>query len=144
VHGVALGRGQFADVVGRQSDGVALPLRGQGLAVGGKLAANPVRVRRQEGRAQAVAKIADSVVIVHVEHLLGGGQIGRGQHVDVALAGEVGGDLQNLHAAAGRNGDAGELGLGGADSFAGEGDYLLAADLGYILGVAENGERAGH
>ncbi len=101
VHGVALGGGQVADVVGRQGERVALPLGGQRLAVGRELAANPVGVGNQEGRAQPVTEIA-VVVIVHVEHLLGAGQIGRGQHIHIALAGEVGGDLQDFHAAAGQ------------------------------------------
>ena len=70
VHGVALGAGQFADVVGRQGDGVALPLGGEGLAVGGELAANAVGIGNQEGRAEAVAEIAVGV-IVHVEHFFG-------------------------------------------------------------------------
>ena len=135
VHGVALGAGQLADVVGRQRDGVALPLRGQRLAVRRELAANPVRIRHQERRAQPVAQIAVGIV-VHVQHLLGGGQIGRGKHIHFALAGEVGGDLQKLHAAAGRERDAGELRLGCAHRSAAEGDDLLAADLGYVLGVA--------
>ena len=108
---------------------------GQRLAVGRELAANPVGIGHQEGRAQPVAQIAEGVV-VHVEHLLCAGQIGRGQHIHIALAGEVGGDLQNLHAAAGRERDAGELRLGGADGGAGERDNLLAADLDCVLGVA--------
>ena len=82
---------------------MALPRGGQGLAVRRELAANPVRIGSQEGRAQPVAEIAE-VVIVHVQHLLGAGQIRRGQHIHIALAGEVGGDLQNLHAAAGQRG----------------------------------------
>ena len=143
MHGVALGARQAADVVGRQRDGVALPLGGQRLAVGRELAANAVGVGNQEGRAQPVAQVAVGVV-VHVEHLLGAGQVGRGQHVHVALAGEVGGDLQNLHAAAGSEGDAGELRLGGADGGAGESDDLLAADLGDVLGVAAGKEQARH
>ena len=80
VHGVALGGGQAPNVVGRQSDGVALPLRGQRLAIGGKLAANPVRVRRQEGCAQPIAQITE-LVVAHVQHVLGNAQIGRSQHV---------------------------------------------------------------
>ncbi len=114
VHGVDVAA-RLAAVVGRQSDGVALPLGGQRLGVRRELAANAVGIRRQKGRAQPVAEVAE-LVIVHVEHLLCAGQIGRGQHVYIALAGKVGGDLQNLHAAAGRESDAGELRLGGADS----------------------------
>ena len=32
-------------------------------------------------------------VVVLVQHFFGAGEVGRGQHVDVAAAGEVGGDL---------------------------------------------------
>jgi hypothetical protein len=48
VHGVLLGSGQLANVVGRQRDGVALPLGGEGLAVGGELAANPIGIGHEE------------------------------------------------------------------------------------------------
>ena len=58
---------------------------------------------------------AATVVILLVKRLCRGGQVRRSQHVHVALAGEVGGDLQDLHAAAGGEGDGGELRLGGAD-----------------------------
>ena len=136
VHGVALGAGQLADVVGRQGDGVALPLGGQRLAVGRELAANAVGIGNQKGRAQPVAEVAVGVVVV-VEHLLGAGQVGRGQHIHIALAGKVGGDLKISMPRPGSKGDAGELRLGGADGLAGEGDDFLAADLGHILCVAE-------
>ena len=138
MHGVALGGGFPADVVGRQGDRVALPLCSQGLAVGGELAANPVGVGSQEGRAQPVAEIAEAV-IVHIEHLLGIGEGGRHEHIHVALAGEVGGDLQDLHAAAGQDCDAGELRLGRAHGGAAKDDDLLAADLGGGLGMADDG-----
>ena len=106
--------GSLADVVGRQREGVAFPLGGQGLAVGRELAANAVGIGNQESRAEPVAEIAVGVV-VHVEHLFCAGQVGRGQHVDVAFAGEVGGDLDQFHAAARSEGDAGEFGRGRAD-----------------------------
>ncbi len=64
VHGVALGAGKFADIVGGQSDGVALPLGGEGLAVGGELAANAVGIGNEEGRAEAVAEIAVGIVLL--------------------------------------------------------------------------------
>ena len=60
---------RLAAVVGRQRDGVALPLGGQRLGVRRELAANAVGIRRQEGRAQPVAQIAE-VSVLHVEHLL--------------------------------------------------------------------------
>jgi len=75
VHGMALGRGQLADVVGRQRKHVALPIRDQCLAVRRQFAANPVRIGRKEGRAQPVTQISE-LVIVNVEHLLGAGQVG--------------------------------------------------------------------
>jgi hypothetical protein len=56
VHGVALGSGLFADVVRGQGDGVALPLGGQGLAVGRELAANAVGIGKEEGRAEAIGR----------------------------------------------------------------------------------------
>jgi hypothetical protein len=120
-----------------------LPLGGQGLAVGRELAANAVGIRNQKGRSQPVAEVAE-VVIVHVEHFFRAGQVGRGQHIHIALAGKVGRNLENLHAAARRNGDAGELRLGGADGSAGEEDDLLAADLGKCLSVAVENERTSH
>jgi hypothetical protein len=98
VHGVALSRRQLAHVVGRKGEGVALPLGGQRFAVGRELAANAVGIGNQEGRAQPIAQVAE-IGIVHVEHLLRGGQIGRSQYVYIALAGKVCGNLQNLHAA---------------------------------------------
>src|SRR6266568_4335603 len=48
VHCVALRGRQRADVVGGKREGVALPLGGQRLAVGGELAANAVGVGYQE------------------------------------------------------------------------------------------------
>ena len=135
VHGVALGGGQLADVVGGESNGVAVPLCGEGFAVCRELAANPVGVRNEEGRAEPVTEVAMGV-IVDVEHLFCAGEIGRGDDVDVALAGEVGGDLDDFHAAAGGERDAGELGCGGAFGGAGERDYLLATDLDCVLRVA--------
>ncbi len=143
MHGVALGGGQLADVVGGQGKRVALPLGGQGLAVGRELAANPVGVGNKEGRAKPVTQIAVRVV-VHVQHFLGFVQVGGHEHVDVALAGEVGGDLQDLHAATGQDGDAGELRLAGAHGFAGEGDDFLAADLGDIRDSVGAGGLARH
>ena len=54
MHGMALGGGQLANVVGGKSDGVVLPLRGQSLAIRRQFAANAVGIRRQEGSAEPV------------------------------------------------------------------------------------------
>ena len=110
------------------------------LSVGRELAANAIGVGNQEGRAKPVAQIAVGVVFV-VEHLFGGGKIGRGQHVDVAFAGKVGGDLDEFHAAARGERHAGELGLGGAAGGAREGHKFLTADFSYVLRGASHGEK---
>jgi hypothetical protein len=65
-----------------------VPLRGQRLAVGRELAANAVGVGNQEGRAEAVAQVA-KVVVVHVEHLFGAGQIGRARTSTLPLPGKL-------------------------------------------------------
>jgi hypothetical protein len=141
VHGVPLGSGQLADVVGRQRNVVPLPSRRQRLAVCGKRAANPVRIWHQERRTEPVAQIAKGIV-VHVQHFLRDGQVGRGQHLHFALARprtrEAGCDLNQLHPAPRRQRHAGELRLRGAHGFAFERDDLLTADLGDGLGVSKS------
>jgi len=141
MHGVALGRGQLSDIIGRQGNRMTLPLGGERLAVRGELAANPVGVGNQEGRTEPIAQIAE-VVVVRVEHLFCAGQVWRRQHVHIALAGEVGGDLQNLHSAARRQRDAGEFRLGGTGGSAGERNDFLAANFSHGLGMANENERA--
>ena len=142
VHGVTLGARHLADVVGRQRDGVALPLGRERLAVRRQLAANSIGVGNQERRAEPVAQVAVRIIVL-VQHLGRGGQIGRGEHIDIALAGEVGRDLLDLHAAAGKDGDAGELRLGGACGLAGQGDNLLAANFSNSLGAGLRYRHAG-
>ena len=88
VHGVALGAGQLADVVGGQRDGVALPLGGEGLAVGGELAANAVGIGNEERRAQPIAEIAVGVVVL-VEHLLGACESGEASTSTFPLPGKL-------------------------------------------------------
>jgi len=68
VHGVPLGTGQLADVVGGKRERVAIPLGGEGLAVRRKSAANAVWIRNEEGRAKTVAEVAKGIV-VGVQHL---------------------------------------------------------------------------
>src|SRR5580698_437628 len=67
--------------------------------------------------------------------------------MDVALAGpltgKVSGNLQHFHAAPWSDGDAGEFGFGGADRGAGDGDDLLAADLGNVLRAGGGDKHAG-
>ena len=132
VHGVALGGGKVTAIVGRQRDGMPLPGSRQRFAVCRERPANPVRIRRQEGRAQPVTQISKRIVI-HVQHLFRAGQIGRGNHIDFALAGEVGGDLQNLHPAPRHQCHARELRLGSAHGPAFECDDLLTAYLDNVL-----------
>jgi len=141
VHGMALSGGKSADVIGREGEGMALPLGGEGLAVGGELAADPVRVGDQERRTEPVAEVAIGVVVL-IEHFLCSGQVGRGKDIHVAFAGEVGGDLQDFHAASGQDGDAGEFGFGGACGLAADGHDLLAADFGHVLSEAVIAEHA--
>src|SRR5215469_5252380 len=70
VHGVALSCGFLTDVVGRKCDGMALPFRGESLAVGRELAADAIRVGNEEDRTKPVAEVPVSRVLL-VEHLLG-------------------------------------------------------------------------
>ena len=75
MHGMALCTGVMADVIGRQRQGVTLPLGRQRLPVNGKLAANAIGIGNQERRTEPVAQVPEGVIIL-VEHLRGAGQIG--------------------------------------------------------------------
>ena len=143
VHGMTLCTGILADIVCRQGDGVALPLCGEGLAVGRELAANAIGIGHEERRAEPVGKIPIGVVFI-VEHFLSACQVRRGEDVDVSATGEVGGDLEQFHAAPRHDRDAGEFRPGLAGDSARESDNLLAADLGGCLGLSAHDYPACH
>src|SRR5271157_985790 len=111
VHGVRLGPGILALPVSREGDRLALPFRRDGFAVGRKLAAAAVGIRHEERSAKAKRSIAVLIVGAAVEL---GGSIGkrrRREHLNLALARNIGGDLEDIHAPAGEHGGGDELRL---------------------------------
>ena len=116
--------------VGGQSDGLAVPFGSDGCAVGGHGTDDAVGIGDEEGAPEAEAGIA--VLIVRTTAQFCGGFFDRGRREDrnLTFARDVGGDLEDVHAASGEDGGGEELHLLAiAGGRASELDDRLAADL---------------
>jgi hypothetical protein len=127
----------------RQGKGVPLPLSGDGLPIGGELAAHAIRVRDQEGCADSEAHQAIRIIVLD-NHSGRRSRPWRGEDVDASFAGEIPHDLKNLHAPAGSDRDAREF----RHAFVGHGpvqrDHALATDLDGCLRFCQRRKETRH
>src|SRR5579875_186666 len=127
MHGVQFRTGAFALPICREVVHFAADVCANEIAAGQKFAANAIRIRKKDGGTKGKAFVAEGIIFIFKD-VLGLGQAWRIENINVAEAGEVGADLQQVHAVSGQNRGAQELRLGAIHwPGAGENDRRLAA-----------------